>query len=219
MSSSSTRVCWRGLAAMLGGILYLALNVIYFVFTHGSGQSPRNGTLFGLDSTDYCRMEPIWPVLLMLGLTAFYERQAERIGRWGRWGFIAALIALATVALSWVLQCWVVNPDLYFNSLPVTGGFYLGGLANLCLLISMIVYGIATVRAGARPLWRVLPLAIGLLGVGSVLIEGLVLWKLYAYPLPGDLYYTTRDLAYTANRAPWGLGWVLLGYTLWKSKV
>ncbi len=174
--------------------------------------SPRHGTLFGLDATGYCRMEPIWPVLLMLGLTAFHERQAERISRLGRWGFITALIALATVAVSWVLQCRVVNPDLYFDSLPVTGGFYLGGLANLYLLISMIVYGIATVRAGARPLWRVLPLAIGLLGLMSVLIEGLVLSKLSTFGLP-------RDLAYVANRVPWGLSWVLLGYALWKDKV
>ena len=81
---SSRLLQWGGLAAMLGGLLYATLNVIYFVFTHRSGQSPRNGTLFGLDATDYCRVEPIWPLLLMLGLTAFYARQAERISRLGR---------------------------------------------------------------------------------------------------------------------------------------
>ena len=197
---------------MVGGFLYVALNVIYFVFTHGSGESPRDGTLLGFDATDYCRMEPIWPVLLMVGLGAFHKRQTQRISRLGRWGLLAALIALPTVALSWVLQCWVVDPDLYFNSLPVSGGFYLGGMANLSLLVSMIVYGIATVRARAHPFWRVLPLAIGLLGAASLLIEVLVLWRLYTYGL-------SRDLAFVANRAPWGLSWVVLGYTLWKSKV
>ena len=212
---------WSGLATMLGGFLYVALNVIYFVFTHGSDQSPRNGTLLGLDATDYCRMEPTWPVLLMLGLAAFHKRQAEGISWLGRWGFVAALIALATVVVSWVLQCWVLDPDTHFNSIPVTGGFYLGGLANLALLVSMIVYGIATIRAGARLIWRALPLAIGLLGAASLLIEGLVLWKLSAAHTfyAGDLVFTTRDLAYTANRTPWGLSWVLLGHALWKGAV
>src|ERR687894_1831036 len=211
-TSSGLLVRWSGLATMVGGFLYVALNVIYFVFTHGSGESPRDGTLLGFDATDYCRMEPIWPVLLMVGLGAFHKRQTQRISRLGRWGLLAALIALSTVALSWVLQCWVVDPDLYFNSLPVSGGFYLGGMANLSLLVSMIVYGIATVRARAHPFWRVLPLAIGLLGAASLLIEVLVLWRLYTYGL-------SRDLAFVANRAPWGLSWVVLGYTLWKSKV
>ena len=57
-----------------------------------------------------------------------------------------------------------------------------------------------------------MPLTIGLLGAASLLIEGLMLSKLNAYGLP-------RDLAYVANRAPWGLGWILLGYALWRDKV
>ncbi len=150
---SSSLLRWGGWAAVLGGLLYVALRVIYFLFTHGSGQSPRGGTLFGLDATDYCRLEPIWPVLLMLGLWAFHERQAGRTSRSGRGAYVTAMIGLATLALSWVLQCWIVDPDVYFDSLAVTGGYYLGSLGYVALLVGMIVYGIAIVRAGAPPRW------------------------------------------------------------------
>jgi len=34
----SSLMRWSGWAAMLGGLLYLALTMIYFVFTHGSGE-------------------------------------------------------------------------------------------------------------------------------------------------------------------------------------
>jgi hypothetical protein len=211
-TSSGLLVRWSGLATMLGGLLYIALNVIYFVFTHGSTQSARKGILFGLGAADYGRLDVIWPVLLMLGLAAFHNRQPRHLGRSGQWGFIAAMICLAALALSVVLQFWIVDWEADFNSIPVNLGFFLGLLSYIVLAIAMIVYGIATVRVGVRPLWRALPLAIGLLGAASLLIEVLVLSNLLAYGL-------RWDLTYAANRAPWGLSWVVLGYTLWKSKV
>ena len=211
MSSGLQRI--GGWAAILGGSLYLALSAIYFLSTHGSGESPRNGTLFGLDATDYCRLEPIWPALLVLGLVAFHGRQGRRVSRAGRWAFVAAAAALATVALSWVLQCWVVDPDLHFDSLPVTGGFYLGALANLAIMASLVVYGFATIRAMILPLpWVALPLAIGLLGAATGALEAFVLSGLSG---PGPM----RDVLFTANRAPWGLGWIALGYALSVAKV
>jgi hypothetical protein len=212
MSLASIRIRWSGLAPMLGGLQFIASTVIYFVFTHGSStENARHGTLVGLDAADYGRLDVIWPLLLMLGLAAFHERQARDLGRWGRMGFITAMIALAALALSAVLQFWIVDWEADLESIPVNLGFFLGLLSNVILSVAMIVFGLATVRAGVRPLWRALPLAIGLLGAASVLVELFVLSGLSIYGL-------TRDLVYVANRVPWGLGWVLLGYALWKGK-
>jgi hypothetical protein len=107
---------------------------------------------------------------------------------------------------------WVVDWEADFDSIPVNLGFFLGLLSYVVLAVGMVVYGIAAIRSGIRPLWRTLPLAIGLLGAASFLAEGFVLSGLSIYGLTGDLIYV-------ANRVPWGFSWVLLGYSLWKGKV
>ncbi len=212
MLSSSKGIYWSGLAAMLGGLQFIASTVIFFVFTHGSTENARHGTLFGLGAADYGRLDVIWPVLMLLGLAAFHEWQARDLGRWGRMGFVTAMIALAALALSVVLQFWVVDWEADFESIPVNVGFFLGLLAYVVLAVGMVVYGIAAVRVSARPILRTLPLAIGLLGAANLLVEVFVLLGLSIYGLTGDLIYV-------ANRVPWGLSWILLGYALSTNKV
>ena len=94
----------------------------------------------------------VWPVLLMLGFAAFNRRQGRHLGWSGRMGLITAMIALAALARSGVLQFWVVDREADFDSIPVNLGFFLGLLSYVVLAVGMFAYGIAAIRAGIRPL-------------------------------------------------------------------
>lgn len=64
---SSNVVRWGGLAAILGGALW----IVFFTghtFAHGSTQSPRGATILGFESLDFNRLLAIPPLLFMWGV-------------------------------------------------------------------------------------------------------------------------------------------------------
>jgi hypothetical protein len=206
---SSTFIQWSGLAALFGGLLSI-LFAYFYVFTHGSTQHNRDATLLGLTSTQYARLAVIWPLLILVGLMGLHARHSRRAERLERTGFIIAFIGTIILAVSYVLQVWIVDPDQHFYSLPVQVGWLLQLLAYPVHATGMVVLGIATLRAKVLPRWRSLPLMIGVLTLPSLLLPFFV-----SAISSGTLLW---DVMYGAFSLPYGLSWALLGYVLWSEK-
>lgn len=93
MSSwESTR--WGVLAAMVGGVLWMALRPLVL--------STWDNTGFGLDYVDYNRMMVIPLTLLIAGAVAL-RRLASR---WGHWGLSLVALGLATSLAGVVIEFW-----------------------------------------------------------------------------------------------------------------
>ncbi len=204
-SSSLARL--SGLATALGGLLFVGFGLVFFVFTHGTTSTDRRGTLFGLDGTDYCRMQVAWPALLLVGLAAVHAGYGDRLARRGRSGLAVAALALVMQIAGLVMQCWLRDPQVAsdFESVTLTLGFYLGALSYLVLAVGMVLFGVDALRRRALGWASPVPLVLGLLVMPTVLFES------------SGLSTGTRtwELIYTVSRLPLGLCWVLLGSLLW----
>lgn len=194
---------------ILGGLLFVAFGLVFFVFTHGSTGVDRRGTLIGLDGTDYCRMQVAWPILLVVGLVALRCGLSGRLGRLGGAGAVLSVAALGVEIASIVMQCWLKDPHVaaHFQSVTLTLGFYMGALAHLVLATGMVMLGTDVARAGVSEQKEYLPLAIGLLVMPTLLFE-------MSGASSGGLGW---DLIYASSRLPLGLGWVALGAVLTRS--
>ena len=184
---------WSGLAAMLGGLLFMVLGRL-------AGMAEATKVL-GLTEGAYSRINTASLLLLTAGLAGLYARQAGRSGRLGVAGFVLAFMGLALMVLGNVIEWWI--SDLIFADVPL-GEFKPGAhagwgsiLIGLCVLaVGLVLIGIATIQAKVLPRWsRVLPLVTGLLIAAGFLVGsfGVIILSL-------------------------GLGWMLLGYVDWSDQ-
>ncbi len=155
--SASRLARWGGLAAMLGGVLW--------VFKGGAimltGEQPPVVFSAALP-------------LFAAGLVGLHARLGGRGGRLGRTGLLVAYVALASalvalVGFTLVPAGWVPNEAMKGVSsvTEVLAGF--GPFAGLVLL------GIATLRVKAMPApWSALPLVMGAGAVPLMLVGGIL---------------------------------------------
>jgi len=201
--TASNLIRWAGLAAIAGGILFIAIQAIHPRDVLSSVTTPRWAIVHYM-GVGMC-------LFSMLGVTGIYTRQAEKAGWLGLVGyllfslfwaltmafqFMEAFLSpvLATAAPGFVeafLGMVTGAPsEVNLGALPtvyaLTGfvGYVLGGL----------LFGIATLRAGVLPRW-----AGGLLAFAGASVIGASL-----LPHPLD-----RVLA-----VPMGLALVWMGYAL-----
>ena len=196
--TSPKPIRWSGLAAMLGGVLWMVL-----VPLAGMTESRK---VLGLTEGAYSRMNTASMVLLIGGLVGLHARQQSRSGRLGLAGFVMSFVALTLMFVGNVIEWWI--SDLAFDT--IEGEFKPGAhagwgsfLLGLVLLsVGLVLLGIATIRAKLLPRWsRVLPLAIGLLLASGFLVALSI----------GEWWFGVIILSL-------GLGWVLLGYVLWSDQ-
>lgn len=122
--------------------------------------------------------------LLALGLVGLHLRQAEEAGRFGLASFAVALVGvLAMTGLVW--KAWFVDPVLreqasaLIDSEPELTAA--GGLGSLLLYaVGLLLFAVATARAGVLPRAAAVVLAAGL--VLAVPLEGVVPGILIVYP-------------------------------------
>ena len=198
--SSRRLIRWSGLAAMLGGLLWMVLGAL-------AGMTGGSTKVLGLTEGAYCRMFTVSLLLVTAGLAGLYlyARQAARFGRLGVAGFVLAFIGVALMVLGNVIEWWI--SDLMFADVPL-GEFKPGTragwgifLIGLCVLsVGLVLVGIATIQAKALPRWsRVLPLVTGLLLASGFLALSIGEWGLWVILL--------------------SLGvWMLLGYVVWSDQ-
>ena len=188
---------WSGLAAMLGGLLWMVLGAL-------AGMTGGSTKVLGLAEGAYSRMFTVSLLLVTAGLAGLYARQAGRFGRLGAAGFVLAFIGLALIVLGNVIEWWIsdlifadVQPGQFKPGAHAGWGIFLVGFCVLA--VGLVLVGIATIQAKALPRWsRALPLVIGLLPALGFLValsigEGGV-----------ELILLSPCL-----------GWMLLGYALW----
>lgn len=188
MSSwDSTR--WGGLAAVLGGALWMALRPLVL--------STWAVPVFGLDYVNYNRMMVVPLILLIAGAVAL----RHFVGRGGRWGVALVVLGLAASLVGVMIEFWWAG-GLSGNRQGAMLGWGIYGLGLLGQAIGLAVFGIGALRSRRLPYWMgIVPLAMAAL---LVLWPPMLAWQLGSWSILDQVLY--------------GLGWVALGYTLWSEK-
>jgi len=193
---------WSGLALMLGGIAYAARSIM-----HPPGETAQYA------------FYPLWIpshllggialLLIALGLMGLYARQSEEVGLPGLLGFILSFVGCALTAGALIFLSVVLIPFLAAQGMDSLvdpkGPLFTSsasqlavGLSGIALLLGLLIFAIATLRARVLPRWGAwlvilsIPLGIvavvlvsfigtsdqGIIGalVGSVLGLGLAAW-------------------------------------------
>ena len=193
---SSTRIVrWGALASMLGGALLIT--------------SAFDGVLSG--STPLSQLSDEIVLLLFLaglllaavGLVGLHTRQVARSGLLGRVGLVLAFISIVAAFVAMVTS--IIFPgDNNQNYIPLL-------VALLSMLLTLVPFSIVTLRAKVLPGWSAaLPLVM------------FVVWSLALFVNPAT-DYPTYDPVKGGIRltclALFGVGWLVLGYALWKDSV
>lgn len=162
--SSSNLVRWGALAAMVGGVVFLADTV--FTFTFADPEQDRWLDIFFV----------VGILLVVGGLVGFHALQRESYGRIGLVGFYTVVAASLVQALG--LIGFLAGSMAFEWLIPI------GGLGSL---IGFVLYGVVTLQAGVLPRWCGVALIIALpasipLGEYASLMFGLI-WLALGYAL------------------------------------
>jgi hypothetical protein len=164
--ASSVLIRWGAIGFMLGGVTWLVL-----------GLSARFGYLQAIPGREDVWLFVVAHLFAVAGLVGLHTLQKESYGFLGQAGFYGALAAIAARILGAVVFL-AGSSALEWISLPAT----------LSMLVGLVLYGVATLRARVLPRWY-----------------GLALIVSMPVSLPLSVYGT----------ALFGLILVVLGYGLW----
>ncbi len=187
--SKSNLIRWGGLAAMLGGVLFIA-KMLY-----DANDAPPWPT----DITDTLIFTV--PLLWLVGVAGLYARCRESLGRLGKAGFIVPFIGAAASVVG-AIGVFVIGVDSLWD-------VFAYGL--LALLAGLMLVGIATIRADALRQSSALPILIGVLGL-------LMFFSNPDGPGVSRNVMDLLRLTRLVSMVLYGAGWVLLGYALWLGK-
>jgi hypothetical protein len=164
--TASGVIRWGAIGLMLGGVAWLVL-----------GLSARLGYLEAIPGREDVVLFIVAHLFTAMGLVGLHTLQRGSYGLLGQAGFYIALVAITARILGAVVYL-AGSLALEWISLPATSG----------LLVGLVLYGVATLRARVLPRWY------GLAMIVSMPIS-----------LPLSVYGT----------ALFGLIVVVLGYGLW----
>jgi hypothetical protein len=196
--SSSKRVRWGGILAVVAGLAYIVLVLVspavlpQLAFF---GPFPSLGTL-------------LFPVTVFGRLAGIAGLHALQRDRYGGLGAVGALVAFVGVAIELIV---VVGVRLLIDEGTSVGLWQflplaLIGLAGYVSFVGLVLLGVATLRTRLLPRWFGVLLIFGLpvvwlLGTVGVAVQPLgTIWGSYA-----------TEIAY-------GVFWVLFGYVLLSSR-
>jgi hypothetical protein len=177
--ASTVLVRWGGPAAMLCGVLSI---VFAFVGENSWAHVP-------LDAARYA--------FLVVGIVGIYLflRRSERFGLLGRVGFYVCVFVFALIAL--------LDLGIIVNEGVEQTYIALGPVRGPLLLLGLLLFGAAAVRAGRLPrggAWVLIAAALtNVLGILAMIISGGTLGG-WVFLVPTVLF---------------GVGWAWLGYGLW----
>ncbi len=195
--SSLNLIRWCGLAALVGSVLLIVLDVVEFALIGDQPESVAAAT----SALIIVRVSFIVAiVLIFLGLVGLYTRQAEQAGALGLTAFLVAFTGTAMVfGVQWsaaFIGPWVAEAAPELLDAEPSGMLAAGFILSFALLaLGWLLFGLASLRA------RVLPRgAAVLLMVGAVL-----LFVILSLELPGSTVVFGAALAW-------------MGYALWSGK-
>lgn len=199
MSSGTVR--WGGMAALLGGALWVPYGVFAMLEPWGAdvvyrddvGYSVITNTSLFVTYSLPGSLALLLTSLAMLGVLALFGTSAGRIGR------IALVLTYVALALSVLSLAGVI---LLFDPLFTSGRIF----GSLVLGTATFLAGVDARRSRLAPGWTVALIALGLAG-------------LFLFPL-WPLVYAVQWLSEGAGAvvvALFGLGWLVTGYCLWSA--
>jgi hypothetical protein len=186
--SYSGLVRWSGLAAMLGGTLWVIGAVIH-------ASKPRGCV------AEECAFRPMREtgaldgILLLLSLLLFavgvaglvvLARSVGRFGKMGKTGVVIGSVGTALIVIASLIQAVFFGGDF-----PLMPFFVLPGL--LAVVVGFVLLGVAILRARVLPRW-----AAAVLIVGALAMLG-----------------ANEQTAWVLMSIPLGIAWVAVGYLLW----
>ncbi len=188
---------WGGIAAVVGGTLFVVSSVVQVSIGTWFGGSPFEGSPVG--HAAYHSLDALAYALLGLGLLGLYLRYGERFASPERTVFF---LTLAAMALTSFLAVGILLVEGALLGAPVEALRVLHSavfpLATGSLLIGSVLCGASVLRASILP--RGGPL---LLVVGPLLLLGVAFFV-----------GTEGGWLFSAPQLLWGAGWVRLGHTL-----
>lgn len=169
---------WSGLAAIGGGLLCAVYGSLLALRRPGVPGNYR-------DSGDLMPWIMAGLVLIVVGLVGLYFRQARRARGLGRTALVLAIVGMPFMAVGGL----AMTRD---GTVAGISGFTLFLPGYLAIIVSLLLFGIASLRTPALPLWA-----------GVLLILTPVLLFLF----------NTED-ARAWLMVPFGAAWVVLGYVI-----
>jgi hypothetical protein len=166
---SSDIIRWGGIAAMLGGVLWVVWSLLFRVSFEAAGGPFAHALLL------------LAALLTLAGLVGLHALQGGNYGPIGQVGFYTAAVALLAQALA-ALFLLMGSEALLWLVAPV---------GSLVLMVGLVLYGAATLQAMVLPPWCglalivVVPIAFYLnskVFYGSLALFG-VLWVALGYVL------------------------------------
>jgi hypothetical protein len=211
--STAKLIRWSGLSLMLGGIIGAV-----GLFIH----PPADTAVYAL--------YPLWvpahllsgiaSLLIALGLVGLYARQLEKVGLAGLIGFVLTFVGITLSAGEFIFIDVVVFPLIaargldWLNTpngaLRTSSAFQLtAGLGALSLLLGLLLFAIATLRARLLPRWGawlvILSIPLGI--VAGVIIS-----------FVGALSPENLQTLIGSVGGVLALGWAAWGWALWSEK-
>jgi hypothetical protein len=211
--STAKLIRWSGLSLMLGGIIGAVGLLIH---------PPADTAVYAL--------YPLWvpahllagiaSLLIALGLVGLYARQLEKVGLAGLIGFVLTFVGITlgggvAIFIDVVVfpfsaargLDWLNTPN---GALRTSSAFQLtAGLGALSLLLGLLLFAIATLRARLLPRWGawlvILSIPLGI--VAGVIIS-------FVGALSPENLQTLFDIVVGVL----SLGWVAWGWALWSEK-
>lgn len=187
--SSPNLVRWYALAALLGGVLYVAEGLLILV----------NPGYWRFDSPfDYLVVATEGAALLAIlgGLIGLYVRQAGSYKRLGEAGCLVTFVGIILAGVGHIFGVpffdFVSLGGMAYVLIGVSlGSFLVGGIAYVlgivAISVGLLLVGLATLKAGALPAWGALAPLAGLAGLwmgnsGGWILFGLG-WVAVAYAI------------------------------------
>lgn len=204
--TASNLIRWAGLSAIAGGVLFMGIQAIHPPDVLSSVTTSM-WTIVHYLGVAMC-------LFALLGMVGVYARQAEESGWLGLAGFLLVVL-FWTLTLGFQFVEALISPLLAAEAPQLLEGFLgivkgsatevnLGALpalwsvTGLLYILSGVVFGIATFRAGVLPRW-----AGALLAIAAVA------------PLAGPLLGHPLDRILAV---PMGVALAWLGYSLWSER-
>ncbi len=128
---SSNMIRWGGIAAMLGGVLWVVWSLLFRVSFEAAGGPFAHALLL------------LAALLTLAGLVGLHALQGGNYGPIGQVGFYTAAVALLAQALA-ALVLLMGSEALLWLVAPV---------GSLVLMVGLVLYGAATLQAMVLPPW------------------------------------------------------------------
>lgn len=190
--SSANLVRWSGLAALIGGLLFIILDILESLLFGNQAYTEAAGTSAWIIVQGFYIVAA---VLITLGLVGLYVRQVVQVGTLGLVAFVVAFFGGMMIAgATWsetFFGAWLAEAAPQLLDAEPAGALAAGLLITYLLFaIGWFLFGFASLRAGVLPRAGTLLLIIGtvlfpVLGVlaipfAGVLFGAAVAWMGYA---------------------------------------